>query len=178
MKVRRGRPPRLSLEPPEAELLRTLAGELTGLLEPTPDGEAGDPLTDIVGPLDTGEPDADPVVRRLLPDAYRDDVEAAEEWRRFGRSEVRSAKSEAAQRILDDLSAPGPAAVPLDDDHVPAWLAALTDMRLVLGTRLGISGDSWYDEAARLPDDDPRRVAYAVYDWLTTTQAVILETVG
>jgi hypothetical protein len=182
VKVRRGRPPRLSLEPVEADLIRHVATELAQLLTADVGGPAtadsDDPLADIVGPMDTGEPAEDPVLRRLLPDAYRDDEEAAAEWRRLGRSEVRSAKTAAVERLLADVTGGGPVVVRLDDEHVGYWLTALTDLRLALGTRLQITDDRWYDEALRLPDDDPRRMAYAFYEFLTACQSVILDAVG
>lgn len=181
MKIRRGRPPRLMLDAAETRLLAGLSGELSELLA---DGEtatpvdATDPLSELVGPMDSDEPDTDPARRRLLPDAYRDDDTAAAEWRRLGRSEVRNAKSEALAQVIADLARTDPTAVPLDDEHLPAWLGVLTDLRLALATRLQIEDDRWWDEALRLPDDDPRRGAYAIYEWLTTCQGLILEAVG
>ena len=47
-----------------------------------------------------------------------------------------------------------------------AWMTALTQLRLVLGTRLGITED------ANPPDDDP---AYGVYSYLSYLQEVIVE---
>lgn len=185
MKVRRGRPPRLVLDSSEAALLTNLAQQLTELLgaessEPGAQGleDAGDPLAEIVGPMDSGDAPDDPVLRRLLPDAYRDDEDAAAEWRRLGRSEVRATKSQAVDVVLSELRASESPSIPLDDDHVMPWLSALTDLRLALGTRLGITDDRWYDEALRLPEDDPRRLSYAIYDWLTTCQATILDAVA
>jgi hypothetical protein len=182
VKVRRGRPPRLSLEPVEAEVIRRAAEELLQLLAADAAGpstaDSDDPLAAIVGPIDTGEPVDDAVLRRLLPDAYRDDEESAAEWRRLGRSEVRSAMTEAVRRLLDDLPPGGRVVVRLDDEHVEYWLTALTDLRLALGTRLEITDDRWYDAALRLPEDDPRRMAYAFYEFLTACQSVILDAVG
>lgn len=165
-------------------LLTNLVTQLSELLDAAgssgePDaGDVDDPLAEIVGPLDTGEAEDDPVLRRLFPDAYRDDDEAAAEWRRFGRGEVRATKSEAVGSVLRQLRGQDAVTVPLDDEHVQQWLAALTDLRIALGARLGITDDGWYDEALRLPDDDPRRSTYAIYDWLTTCQALILDAVG
>src|SRR3954451_4326259 len=68
----------------EADLLRSLAGQLVELLR----NESAAPverasveaMLDFSGP--TTEPD-DPVLARLFPNAYRDDEEAAGEFRRF-----------------------------------------------------------------------------------------------
>lgn len=184
MKIRRGRPPRLLLDAGEVGLLISLVRQLSELLDAAGSeaegvmGDADDPLAEIVGPLDSDEAEDDPVLRRLLPDAYRDDDEAAAEWRRFGRGEVRATKSEAVDTVLRELHGGDAVTVPLDDDHVQPWLNALNDLRLALGARLGITDDRWYDDALRLAVDDPRRSSYAIYDWLTTCQALILDAVG
>jgi|SRR5579875_733390 len=172
------------LDAGEVGLLTSLVSQLGELLDAAGTagerdvGDDGDPLAEIVGPLDTGEAEDDPVLRRLFPDAYRDDDEAAAEWRRFGRGEVRATKSAAVDAVLRQLRGQDAATIPLDDEHVQPWLAALNDVRLALGARLGITDDGWYDEALRLTDEDPRRSAYAVYDWLTSCQALILDAVG
>ena len=44
-----------------------------------------------------------PVLARLLPDAYRDDTEAAGEFRRFTEQDLRSGKVAAARTVLDTL---------------------------------------------------------------------------
>jgi hypothetical protein len=181
VRVRRGRPPRLEIDAAEAGLLATLARELAELFDGGVEGVADetdpqDPLSALLGPFDSGEESLDPVIRRLLPDAYRDDAEAAADWRRLGRSEVRSVKSEAIRLVLSDVSdvaAGGAVTLRLDGDHLGPWLAVLTDMRLAIGTRLDITED-WVSDALRLADDDPRRAAYSVYDWLSVLQESIV----
>ena len=44
-----------------------------------------------------------------------------------------------------------------------AWMTALNDVRLVLGTRLGIEDD---EDGADVPEDDPRAPAFALYHYL------------
>ena len=53
-----------------------------------------------------------------------------------------------------------------------AWMRALNEVRLVLGTRLDVSEEG--DERP-LDDTDPRWEAFAVYDYLTHLQAEIVE---
>ena len=59
----------------------------------------------------------------------------------------------------------------LDADEAQAWLRTLTDLRLALGTRLGVEeGDEEHWQA--LPDDDPRRHIQDVYErlrWIRET---------
>jgi len=180
MRVRRGRPPKLTLDPAESDLLRTLVKQVDELLEADSadlaDRAGDDELAGIVGPMDSGDEADDPVVRRLLPDAYRDDEAAAADWRRLGRGEVRAVKSEAMQRVLADVADDGPATIRLDDEHLGRWLPVLTDVRLALGERIGVTED-WVEEAARLDEDDPLRDAYAIYDWLSMLQETILQAV-
>ena len=89
----------------------------------------------------------DPVLRRLFPTAYRDDDEAAGEFRRFTEGQLRDGKARAAGSIIDVLEEAGLPAEPTDEDltidveldpeTALVWLRALTDLRLALGTRLG-----------------------------------------
>ncbi len=50
---------------------------------------------------------ADPVLARLLPDAYQEDPEAASEFRKYTESSLREAKKYFAQTLLDTLPAKG-----------------------------------------------------------------------
>ncbi len=50
---------------------------------------------------------ADPVLARLLPDAYQEDPEAAGEFRKYTESSLREAKKYFAQTLLDTLPAKG-----------------------------------------------------------------------
>jgi glutathione S-transferase len=121
----------------------------------------------------------DPVVARLLPDAYRDDPESAAEYRELMESDLRAQKAAALQRVLDDLSNTGKPhgngeRFELADDAVTPWLYALTDVRLTLGTTLDVSED-WADQLASLDPDSPRRTSFAIYDWLSWLQTMIIE---
>ena len=54
----------------------------------------------------------------------------------------------------------------------PAWLTALNDLRLVLGTRLEVSEDSLLGD---LPEDDPRAPDLALYAYLSWLQEQVIE---
>ncbi len=141
---------RTELEPLEAALLTQLAGQVAEVLTEGADGDS-----------------PHPAVRRLLPDAYRDDREAASEFRRFTSDELSGLKVRNAQRVIADVAealvADGETEVILDEAAVQAWVRSLTDIRLVLASRLGIErdGDAGDDEAFMLAD---------VYDWLGWVQ--------
>ncbi|MFC9969810.1 DUF2017 domain-containing protein [Spirillospora sp. NPDC127200] len=172
-KVRRGgrRAVELRLEPEEAALVRALMGQLQELLGDPPD--AGDELASL-GIAESAAKSDDPVLARLFPDAYRDDGEAAGEFRRYTEMGLREGKREAADIVLGTLGEDPPGGsgqvrAVLDEGQAQAWLKALNDVRLALGTRLDITED-WYDEAAGLDPDDPRLAMFAAYDWLSMLQ--------
>ena len=101
--------------------------------------------------------DADPAVERLLPNAYPDDAAAATEFRSFTRPGLVERKLTNAGRVAATL--PDESGVSeLTPADAQAWLRTLTDLRLVLATRLGIEEDG--DEG------DPDELLRAVYDWL------------
>src|SRR5215470_6422872 len=139
----RGGGVRARLAPAEASLLRSLVGQVMALVEPE-DYEDREPGQDddselaaleamVHGP-GAEEPPEDPVLARLLPDGYRDDPDAAGEFRRYTESSLRSAKQQAAQEMLDTLPEAG-GKIQLTHDQAHAWLKALNDVRLALGVR-------------------------------------------
>ncbi len=100
------------------------------------------------------EPD-DPAILRLLPNAAPTDREVAEEFRRYTDADLRSLKVARLRRIWSELSEDGPEwEVPRDEAMDTA--AALTDVRLVLASRLGLATD---EDADRLHADVARAAA-------------------
>jgi hypothetical protein len=170
----------------EAELLRSLAGQLVELLhnetaEPRDDRDPLEAMLDFSGP--TSEPE-DPVLARLFPTAYPDDDEAAAEFRRFTEGALRDGKSRAAETIIDNLEEAGLPAeltedglhfdVELDEPDAITWMRSFTDIRLALATRLGIEeGDE--DYWASLPDEDPTLQAHDIYEWVGYLQETLVE---
>lgn len=180
----------------EARMVASLAAQVVELLR---DGgstaaatgesgeDAGDPLAALVGlgaggPL--GRPD-DPVLARLLPDAYPDDESEADDFRRYTEPGLRDRKAANASAVVASLTEAGEdlgsgegsdeVDVDLDAAGVEAWLRCLTDIRLALGTRLEVADDD-EDRWARLPDDDPAKAMHEVYDWLAFLQETLLHT--
>jgi hypothetical protein len=172
--------------PLEADLLRSLVSQVIELVrdespEPTRSSDPLENLLDFEGPIST--PD-DPVLARLLPDAYADDAEAAGEFRRYTERGLRDQKAEHGRRVIADLEEAGLATeVDADDalvelDLTPeqsgAWLRCLTDVRLALATRLGVEEDD-EDYWDSLPEDDPRAYLHDVYDWLGYVQETLVQ---
>jgi hypothetical protein len=133
-----------------------------------------DPLAAMVGiGEDAQEPD-DPALRRLLPDAYPEDPEASQEFRRFTQDGLRARKLANAISVLESLHTDSKRIV-LDQVQAHAWLTSLTDLRLVLADRLGIDDDpasqEWDEDDA---ENDPRAAMLAVYDWLGYLQETLV----
>jgi len=164
----------------EVRVLRSLAGEIIELIRndaPEPASKApDDSLAALIGSLGSTEPPEDAVLARLFPSAYTDDEEAAGEFRRFTEQGLRDGKVANAQTVLDSLGDPDfsdQVTITLDDDEAQAWLRTLTDLRLALGTRLGVEqGDE--EKWERLPPESPRRQVYIVYSWLGYLQETLV----
>ena len=189
----RGGGARAYLAPTEASLLRSLVGQVMTLISPegsepshSPSGLAGwediDALEALLAepggpagdqdPKDRQAPD-DPVLARLLPDGYRDDPDAANEFRKYTESGLRSAKHEAALQMLDTLPEAG-GRIQLTHDQAHAWLKALNDVRLALGVRLNVT-EEFEQQWGRLRADDPQWAAYEVYAWLGAVQESLVQ---
>jgi hypothetical protein len=125
-------------------------------------------LAAAIGATGPTSPPEDPVLARLLPDAYRDDPEAAGEFRRYTEQGLRSGKVAAAQTVLDTLPAGG-GHVRLRPEDAQAWLRSLNDVRLAIGTVLGITED-YEDEMEAASWADPRSAYLEVYHWLGYVQ--------
>jgi len=153
----------------EAQVLRQLAEEMLGIIEPADTSE--DPLAALVG-LPSGDvpPPDDAVLRRLLPDAYGDDEAAAADFRRYTDADLRATKRGHATIVLESVPADGGLLV-LDRDQCDAWLGALNDMRLALGTSLGVTEETDPDD---YPDEHPARQALEVYGWLGWLQESLI----
>ena len=146
-RIKRSRRGGVELRLPEAEreFLRTLAPDMRELLE-TPD---------------------DPAVGRLFPPAYPDDHERQAAYRLLAGSEL----MESHLAALEALEAAADAER-LDHEQAHAWMRALNEVRLVLGTRLDVT-----EEGTERPTsgDDPRLPAFAAYDYLSALQGELIE---
>jgi len=133
------------------------------------DGPVGpDDLAEMIGLTDNAKLPDDPVLARLLPDAYRDDPDASGEFRRYTEQGLRSGKAAAARTVLATLP-PGGGRVRLSEPEAQAWLRALNDVRLALGVHLEVTDD--FDErVAEIEPDDPRSPYVDVYQWLAFLQ--------
>jgi hypothetical protein len=178
------------LDPLERATVAGLMEQVHELLDPAaPAPEGGDDFASIVAGLGMGvtvaaedqadlDPDdaeRDPALDRLLPTANRQDDEVAAEFRRLTETGLRHRKAAALESSAELLR--GDDKLRLDDGEAQAFLKALTDVRLVLGERMGLRTDDDVDvleaSADALDPDDPLLYALAVYDFLTWLQETL-----
>ncbi|MFN8097288.1 MAG: DUF2017 domain-containing protein [Dermatophilaceae bacterium] len=119
----------------------------------------------------------DPALDRLFPSANRTDADAAAEFRRLTESSLRARKVAGLTTAIDVLRGVRGDILELTPAQAQTFVVALTDVRLVIGDRLGLREDAdaaRLDEvAASLATDDPTAYAIAVYDFLTWLQETL-----
>ena len=125
----------------EKGLLTTLLEQLVEFVTPEGSG-VEDPLVQLVGIDPEAELSDDPAMARLFPDSYHDDPEGAAQFRRFTERSLRDTKLAHAATALDSLRRSGEK-VTLSEAEAGAWLGALNDLRLALGTRLASPSRAW-----------------------------------
>jgi len=141
---------RLELSPNELALLQTLLAQYEELMQVESD---------------------DPALERLFPIAYRDDPDAAAEFRRYTRSglvDTKTAKAGAVAAALLAGTGDDGGTIDLAEDDAERWLPVLTDLRLIVAERLGIRED---DDP--VPDDSLGEV----YSWLGQLQAYLIDAI-
>jgi hypothetical protein len=135
--VRRGRDGtfQLKINDDERDLIASLAGQLRDLL-----------LSDETDGL-----------QRLFPPGYANDPDRDQEYQQLTHDELLTKRLAAVDIVEQTVTETS-----LTEDQINAWMGAVNDLRLVLGTRLDVSEDM--DDIAL---DDPRAPAFAVYHYLT-----------
>ena len=161
-------------EQPQAGVIRSLVSQVAELV--SADAETGGDVGDLeaeLGLSSHAEPPDDPVLARLLPDAYSNDPKAAAEFRRYTEESLRSGKIASAQVVLASLPSGG-GEVRLSEPECQQWLRALNDVRLALSVRLGIT-DEDEDLTEQFTADDPRSAYVWVYQWLAYLQDSLVD---
>lgn len=103
-------------------------------------------------------------LERLYPPGYANDPDREQEYQQLTHDELltkRLASIDVVEQTVTQTS--------LDEDQINAWMGAINDLRLVLGTRLDVTEDM--DD---IEPDDPRAGAFAVYHYLTYLLAEIV----
>jgi uncharacterized protein DUF2017 len=130
---------RLELDAEERALLADIGEELRALL----DGEADDPS-----------------LRRLYPPAHEDE-QLEREFRELTRSQLTAGR----ERAIETLERTAGNEL-LTAEEADAWLRALNDLRLVLGTRLDVTEDYDWDALDAETPRAPELALYAYLSWL------------
>jgi Domain of unknown function (DUF2017) len=124
----------LRLSPEERALLVALATELRAQL---------------------GEKTDDPTLRRLFPPAYENE-EDERSYRELAGDELLDGRRRALELVMATAHQER-----LNAEQADAWLRALNDLRLVLGTRLDVEEDTRFD-----PPQSPELAMYGYLSWL------------
>jgi hypothetical protein len=122
---------------------------------------------------DAADTGGDPVLARLLPPGHTGDPEIAADFRDMTESGLRSGKADDLATMRATLPPDG-GEVRLDDEQARAWLRTTNDLRLALGTRLGVTAET------EPPEDpaDEEGSQLAVYYWLTAVQGSLVDALG
>jgi hypothetical protein len=125
----------LRLNREERDVLRSLPGQLREIL-----------ATD------------DPSVGRLFPPGYSDDPERNEEYRQLVHDDLLAGHLESLRVMESTVDARR-----LTREQLEAWLGALNDLRLVLGTKLDVTEETY---ERPVPEGDPDAAGLALYLYL------------
>ncbi|MEX2203003.1 MAG: DUF2017 family protein [Actinomycetota bacterium] len=116
--------------------------------------------------LDEGDAQ-DPALQRLFPSAYPDDPVAAAEFDGFVRDDLTEQRMKAIGTMARTIDS-----AHLDEEEALAWLAAVNDLRLVLGIRLAVTEES---EPEDFVGDEGTHGSYALYAYLSVLEEDIVE---
>lgn len=117
----------------------------------------------------------DPVLRRLLPNAYAD-PESAAEFRKYTEGSLRTVKQKHLLYLREQLVFPVDHELPKADIAVTdptQWLIAINDLRLALAVRLEINQDG-FEKFQAMQDSEPQKHLHAVYYWLGGIQESLI----
>jgi hypothetical protein len=171
---------RSTLAQHEAALLQSMVTSLLAMLDEREASSPADELEKITG-IRTGNArrPEDATMGRLLPDFYRSErthpagsatVESLNgALRSLHEPAIIEAKRQAGERLLKTIPGGG-GRFELTQDDASAWIAAVNDVRLALGTMLGVGPDG----PEQLPAEHPMAGHLDVYQWLTVLQEYLV----
>lgn len=147
----------LHLDPHERRVLGSLIDELRAAIR-----ERQDAAAHAAGwPGPTGDR-SDPLAR-LYPPAFPEDDEAEAAWADLVRPGLDDARNRRLDLVTSTIDADE-----LDEAAAAAWMGTFNDLRLVLGSQLGITED----DPGPVRGDDPdatRRVLFDYLGWLVAS---------
>lgn len=180
----------------ERDVVVGLLEQTYEFLAPEPSEPTGDPFEDLVSRLgmprlkdakdlknaegdDAAGALRDPAMDRLLPSAHRDDPALSAEFRRLTEHGIREGKAANLATAITALLGADGDKVRLDQEQAQAMVVALTDVRLLLGERLGLRTDedaeALQERLERASEEDPDLHLAAAYDFLTWLQETLIQ---
>jgi len=100
----------------------------------------------------------DPSLERLFPPAYPEEPDLQAEYEQLVGGDLRRQRLGSVEVMERTIEAKR-----VSEEELLAWLSALNDMRLILGTKLDMTEEM---DAEDIPDDDPLVSSYALYYYL------------
>ncbi|MEA3054617.1 MAG: hypothetical protein QOD30_49 [Actinomycetota bacterium] len=116
-----------------------------------------------------GDASADPAFRRLFPVAYANDPNHEAEYRELVGDELLTKRLANVDTVLTTITADR-----IAEDELFAWMGAINDLRLVLGTRLDVSEETDLEVGA----EHPEAAAYALYAYLGWMLELLVDAVA
>ena len=115
-------------------------------------------------------PSSDPGVARLFPPAYPDDLLQNLDYERTAGNDLLAQRLAAIDIVSGSIDAKH-----LTEEQLLAWLSATNDLRLVLGTRLGVTEET---TAADFAEDETAEQTFGLYNYLTWLVDAFVRAVG
>ena len=112
-------------------------------------------------------PSGDAAVGRLFPPAYADDADREAEYRHMVQGDLLQEHVQALRVMEETIDERR-----LSQEQLSAWLAALNDLRLVLGTRLDVTEETYERE---MDTQDPSTAAYGLFFYLGWLEEQVVE---
>ncbi len=109
----------------------------------------------------------DPAASRLFPAAHPDDREREAEYRALVHDELLARRRRSLEVMEATIDADD-----LGEEELSAWLGSINDLRLVLGTRLEVTEESYAED---VDEDDPRAPIFALYHYLGWLEEQVVE---
>ena len=146
----------LRLVPRERAILAALVAELAA--ETKPETKADTETAG--GTMDVG-------LARLWPDAVKGDVTASAAFRELTAADLEDGRAARFATVVETIDM-----ISLDEAQAAAWLGAVNDLRLVHGTRLGVTEETG---AAPVDETDPDAGRTIVFLWLGWIEELLVE---
>jgi len=109
----------------------------------------------------------DPALERLFPPAYPEDSDLQSEYERLVRGDLLEQRLSSVDVMEQTIGASR-----VSEEQLLAWLSALNDLRLILGTKLGATENA---DPEDISEDDPLAPSYALYYYLGWLEEQVVE---